>query len=84
MGLLALIGGLMGFAYTQHGPPYSGSRRLLNTSEGFQSAAKDLHAYIGIPRGRASNEEGGAGGGFPGGAWAAGPEVDSVGKMYII
>jgi hypothetical protein len=38
--------------------------RLLNTSEGFRSAAKDLHAYMGIPRGR-SNEVGGAGEGCP-------------------
>jgi hypothetical protein len=69
---------------TAHGPPYSGSRRLLNTPEGFQSAAKDLHAYMGTPRGRSNTKkEGGAGeeGPLPD-AWA-GPEVDSVGKMYI-
>jgi hypothetical protein len=78
---LALTATCPGTPSRAHGPPYSGSRRLLNTSEGFRSAAKDsprLHGYPG-PRGR-FNEEGGAGEGCPTpDAWA-GPEVDSVSK----
>jgi hypothetical protein len=60
-----------------HGPPYSGSRRLLlyvlNTSEGFQSAARVFLAFMGIPRSR-SNEEGGAVEGYP----APGPASRSI------